>query len=97
MPPPPPPPPIVQDPHSENEIDAKIQQQLVFKIYISELFKLFAISLFIYKSFRDTKLTKINAKIKHIIIQERFVAFNPLWKKWYNLPINVSIHNLNKS
>ena len=72
---PPPPPPIVQDPHSENEIDAKIQQQLVFKIYISELFKLFAISLFIYKSFRDTKLTKINAKIKHIIIQEKMVQF----------------------
>ena len=28
---------IVQDPHSESEIDAKIQQQLVFKFYISEL------------------------------------------------------------
>ena len=28
---------VVQDPHSESEIDAKIQQQLVFKFYISEL------------------------------------------------------------
>ena len=63
------------DPHSESEIDAKLQQQLVFKFYISELQKLFTISLFIYKSFRDTKLTKINTKIKHIIIQERCVAF----------------------
>ena len=27
----------VQDPHSGSEIDAKIQQQLVFKFYISEL------------------------------------------------------------
>ena len=34
-----PPPPHVQDPHSESEIDAKIQQQLVFKFYISELSK----------------------------------------------------------
>ena len=29
--------PLVQDPHSESEIDAKIQQQLVFKFYIAEL------------------------------------------------------------
>ena len=27
----------VQDPHSESEIEAKTQQQLVFKIHISEL------------------------------------------------------------
>ena len=52
----------VQDPHSGSEIDAKIQQQLVFKYYISELLKIFTISLFIYKSFRDTKLTKLTPK-----------------------------------
>ena len=27
----------VHDPHSESEIDAEIQQQLVFKFYVSEL------------------------------------------------------------